>query len=106
MLITSKVLTKKKFSFLLLAQVYKTAVTHYFSMKKACSHLGYSPQKYSLEGVIEHFKKNGHGRHRRPLRLLYHIVNIVIGIMFACLLLAWLPRVDTSIINSYYLTTF
>ena len=93
-------------SFLLLAQVYKTAVTHYFSMKKARSHFGYSPQKYSLEGVIEHFQKNGHGRHRRPSRLLYHIVNIVIGIMFACLLLAWLPRVETHIINSYYLTTF
>ncbi|CAH3039535.1 unnamed protein product [Pocillopora meandrina] len=87
-------------------EVYKTAVTHYFSMKKARSHLGYSPQKYSLEGVIEHFKKNGHGRNRRPSRLLYHIVNIVVGIMFACLLLAWLPRVDTYIINSYYLTTF
>ncbi|XP_066026724.1 short-chain dehydrogenase/reductase family 42E member 1-like isoform X2 [Pocillopora verrucosa] len=87
-------------------EVYKTAVTHYFSMKKARSHFGYSPQKYSLEGVIEHFKKNGHGRHRRPSSLLYHIVNIVVGIMFACLLLAWLPRVDTYIINSNYLTTF
>lgn len=83
-------------------EVYKTAVTHYFSMKKARSHLGYSPKKYSLDGVVEHFKKTGHGKHRRrPSRLLYHIVNIVIGIMFACLILGCLPRVDTSYISCY-----
>lgn len=86
-------------------EVYKTGVTHYFSMKKARNHLGYNPQKYSLKGVIEHFKKNGHGKQKHPSRLLYHIVNIVIGILFACLLLAWLPRVDTCPINSFDLTT-
>lgn len=83
-------------------QVYKTAVTHYFSMKKARSHLGYSPKKYSLDGVVEHFKKTGHGKHRRrPSRLLYHIVNIIIGIIFVCLILGCLPRVDTSYISCY-----
>ncbi|XP_078347029.1 short-chain dehydrogenase/reductase family 42E member 1-like [Oculina patagonica] len=81
--------------FLTRTEVYKTAVTHYFSMKKARNHLGYNPQKYSLSGVIKHFKKNGHGRQKQPSRLVYHLVNIVIGIVFACLLLAWLPRVDT-----------
>jgi len=64
-------------------------------MKKAHEDLGYNPQKYTLDGVTEHFKKNGHGRQKQHSRLLYYLVNIVIGIMFACLLLAWLPRVDT-----------
>jgi len=83
-------------------EVYKTAVTHYFSMKKARSHLGYNPKKYSLDGVIEHFKKTGHGKHKRPpSRLLYHVVNIIIGIMFACLILACLPRVDTFKVSAY-----
>ena len=82
--------------------MYKTAVTHYFSMKKARSHLGYNPKKYSLDGVIEHFKKTGHGKHKRPpSRLLYHVVNIIIGIMFACLILACLPRVDTFKVSAY-----
>ena len=68
-------------------------------MKKARDHLGYNPKKYSLDGIIEHFKENGHGRQKHRSRLLYHLVNVVIGIMFACLLLAWLPRVDTCHID-------
>lgn len=77
-------------------EVYKTAVTHYFSMRKARDHLGYKPKKYTLNGVIEHFKKTGHGTKRLPSsRLVYHIVNILIGIMIACLILACLPTVDT-----------
>lgn len=77
-------------------QVYKTAVTHYFSMEKARSHLGYNPQKYTLDGVIQHFKKTGHGRPQRPpSRLSYHLVNILLGIMIACLILSCLPTVTT-----------
>ena len=73
-------------------------------MEKARSHFGYHPRKYTLDGVIEHFKKNGHGRQKHPSRLLYHLVNIVIGIMFACLLLAWLPRVDTGMSSKRHLS--
>jgi len=64
-------------------------------MKKARDDLGYNPQKYTLDGVTEYFKKNGHGRQKQRSHLLYYLVNVVIGIMCACLLLAWLPRVDT-----------
>ena len=72
-------------------------------MNKARSHLGYNPKKYSLDGVIEHFKKTGHGRLKHPpSRFVYHIVNIIIGIMFACLILACLPRVDTSKLSCYF----
>ena len=71
-------------------------------MKKARDDLGYNPQKYTLGGVTEHFKKNGHGRQKQHSRLLYYLVNIVIGIMFACLLLAWLPRVDTWQVTSSF----
>lgn len=77
-------------------QVYKTAVTHYFSMEKARSHLGYNPQKYTLDGVIQHFKKTGHDRPQRPpSRLSYHLVNILLGIMIASLILSCLPTVTT-----------
>lgn len=77
-------------------EVYKTAVTHYFSMEKARSHLGYNPKKYTLDGVIQHFKKTGHGRPQRPpSRLSYHLVNILLGIMIACLILSCLPTVTT-----------
>ncbi|KAJ7315263.1 hypothetical protein OS493_038836 [Desmophyllum pertusum] len=74
--------------FLTRTEVYKSAVTHYFSNEeRPVIILGYNPQKYSLDGIIEHFKKKGHGRQKKkkiPPRFLYHLVNIIIGIMFAC----------------------
>lgn len=36
--------------------MYKSGVTHYFSMKKVCDDLGYNSQKYTLDRVTEHFK--------------------------------------------------
>uniref|UniRef100_A0A4W5KZ17 Short chain dehydrogenase/reductase family 42E, member 1 n=1 Tax=Hucho hucho TaxID=62062 RepID=A0A4W5KZ17_9TELE len=37
-------------------EVYKTGVTHYFSMAKAKAELGYEPQEYNLEEVVQWFK--------------------------------------------------
>ncbi|XP_068673469.1 short-chain dehydrogenase/reductase family 42E member 1-like isoform X1 [Montipora foliosa] len=75
-------------------EVYTTAVTHYFSVKKARGHLGYNPQKYTLDAIIEQFKKTGHGRPKHPpTRIVYHIVNIFVGIMIACFILGCLPTV-------------
>ncbi|NXY81566.1 D42E1 reductase, partial [Alcedo cyanopectus] len=42
-------------------EVYKTGVTHYFSMEKARRELGYDPQQYSLNEVVEWFRSQGHG---------------------------------------------
>ncbi|KAG7473479.1 hypothetical protein MATL_G00096230 [Megalops atlanticus] len=37
-------------------EVYKTGVTHYFSLEKAKAELGYEPQEYNLDEVVQWFK--------------------------------------------------
>lgn len=65
-------------------EVYKTGVTHYFSMSKAKEGLGYEPQEYSMEEVVEWFKVNGHGR--KPS--LYSFKKLVRDILLVAALAA------------------
>ncbi|XP_036849778.2 short-chain dehydrogenase/reductase family 42E member 1 [Manis javanica] len=48
--------------FLTRTEVYKTGVTHYFSLEKAKKELGYEAQPFDLQEVVEWFKAHGHGR--------------------------------------------
>ncbi|KAK2085523.1 hypothetical protein P7K49_036823 [Saguinus oedipus] len=48
--------------FLTRTEVYKTGVTHYFSLEKAKKELGYKAQPFDLQEVVEWFKAHGHGR--------------------------------------------
>lgn len=48
--------------FLTRTEVYKTGVTHYFSLEKAKKELGYEAQPFDLQKVVEWFKAHGHGR--------------------------------------------
>lgn len=48
--------------FLTRTEVYKTGVTHYFSLEKAKKELGYEPRPFNLQEVVEWFKAHGHGR--------------------------------------------
>ncbi|XP_032139777.1 short-chain dehydrogenase/reductase family 42E member 1 [Sapajus apella] len=48
--------------FLTRTEVYKTGVTHYFSLEKAKKELGYQAQPFDLQEVVEWFKAHGHGR--------------------------------------------
>lgn len=48
--------------FLTRTEVYKTAVTHYFSLEKAKKELGYEAQPFDLQEVVEWFKAHGHGK--------------------------------------------
>ncbi|XP_017284166.1 short-chain dehydrogenase/reductase family 42E member 1 [Kryptolebias marmoratus] len=43
-------------------EVYKTGVTHYFSLAKAKAELGYEPQEHNLDMVVQWFRSRGHGR--------------------------------------------
>ena len=43
-------------------QVYKTGVTHYFSMREAREDFSYTPEPRDLEGVVEWFRLRGHGK--------------------------------------------
>ncbi|XP_038609727.1 short-chain dehydrogenase/reductase family 42E member 1 isoform X2 [Tachyglossus aculeatus] len=48
--------------FLTRTEVYKTGVTHYFSLEKARRELGYEAQAFDFREVVEWFKAQGHGR--------------------------------------------
>lgn len=72
-------------------EVYKTGVTHYFSMAKAMSELGYRPQKYDLDEVVQWFKSRGHGRKVQNSGLSQFILNIIFVFAFAAVMLSFLP---------------
>lgn len=82
--------------FLTRTEVYKTGVTHYFSLEKARRELGYEPQPFDLREVVEWFKARGHGRSpgSRDSECL------VWGGLLACLLamsiVTWLPSLTPS----------
>ncbi|XP_008137926.1 short-chain dehydrogenase/reductase family 42E member 1 [Eptesicus fuscus] len=48
--------------FLTRTEVNKTGITHYFSLEKAKKELGYEPQPFDLQEIVEWFKARGHGR--------------------------------------------
>ncbi|XP_028812619.1 short-chain dehydrogenase/reductase family 42E member 1 [Denticeps clupeoides] len=71
-------------------EVYKTGVTHYFSMKKAQAHLGYEPREYNLDEVVSWFRSRGHGKKQgappsRRLLLKTMIVAAFIAAVLSCL---------------------
>ncbi|XP_065139759.1 short-chain dehydrogenase/reductase family 42E member 1 [Paramisgurnus dabryanus] len=74
-------------------EVYKTGVTHYFSMRKAQEELGYEPKKYDLEEVVQWFRIRGHGKMRRQSPIKNLILDVVIVVAFAAVILSLLPVV-------------
>lgn len=75
-------------------EVYKTGVTHYFSMAKAKAELGYEPAEYNLDEVVQWFKSRGHGRKssHSSLRRLWDILFFAALIAVA---LSFLPLVGS-----------
>ncbi|XP_066493719.1 short-chain dehydrogenase/reductase family 42E member 1 [Tiliqua scincoides] len=73
-------------------EVYKTGVTHYFSMEKAKRELGYEPKSHDLQDVVEWFKSRGHSRKPQmyTLRCLFRDVGLIL--LFAVLVLSWFPK--------------
>lgn len=76
-------------------EVYKTGVTHYFSMAKAMSELGYKPQKYDLHEVVQWFKSRGHGKKVQNSGLGQFILNIIFVCAIAAVMLSFLPVVGS-----------
>ncbi|MBN3309856.1 D42E1 reductase, partial [Amia calva] len=76
-------------------EVYKTGVTHYFSMAKAKRDLGYEPQKYSLDEVVQWFKKRGHGRKPKSSSFKHLLQDILLVIAFVAVIFSFLPVVGT-----------
>lgn len=75
-------------------EVYKTGVTHYFSMA-AKAELGYEPQEYNLEEVVQWFKSRGHGRKPRGSLLQRLILDGLLLAALVALALSSLPVVGS-----------
>ena len=83
---------------LLLLQVFKTGVTHYFSMEPAKRDFGYDPEPKTLEGVVKWFRERGHGRRRKRTGAKRSwLTSVLIYVLFILalflVLMAYLPVV-------------
>ena len=78
-------------------QVYKTGVTHYFSNDKAKRELGYEPTVQNDMGpVVDWFKARGHEKQKKKSSaLMSFLVNIILAVVFAAVVLSFLPFVQT-----------
>lgn len=74
-------------------EVYKTGVTHYFSMRKAREELGYEPKLYDLEDVVQWFRARGHGKKRSRSSIRKLILDVFVVVAFVAVLLSCLPVV-------------
>ncbi|XP_055477172.1 short-chain dehydrogenase/reductase family 42E member 1 isoform X2 [Psammomys obesus] len=77
--------------FLTRTEVYKTGVTHYFSLEKAKKELGYTPQSFDLQEVVEWFKAHGHGRRSGGQDSRFILWDAILVLLLALSLLTWLP---------------
>ncbi|KAI5097969.1 short-chain dehydrogenase/reductase family 42E member 1 isoform 1, partial [Silurus meridionalis] len=75
------------------AEVYKTGVTHYFSIEKARADLRYNPKEYDLGEVVEWFRSRGRGKKpvTSPVKKL--IFDVVLFLIIVALVLSFLPVV-------------
>ncbi|XP_008572221.1 PREDICTED: short-chain dehydrogenase/reductase family 42E member 1 [Galeopterus variegatus] len=83
--------------FLTCAEVYKTGVTHYFSLEKAKKELGYEPQPFDLQEVVEWFKARGHGRSPGAGDSVCLLWNGLLVLLLVIAVLTWLPSVFLSL---------
>lgn len=77
--------------FLTRTEVYKTGVTHYFSLEKARQELGYAPQPFDLQEVVAWFKAQGHGRSPGSRDSECLVWGGLLAFLLVMSVLAWLP---------------
>ncbi|KAM5133935.1 short-chain dehydrogenase/reductase family 42E member 1 [Callospermophilus lateralis] len=77
--------------FLTRTEVYKTGVTHYFSLEKARQELGYEPQPFDLQEVVEWFKARGHGKSPGSRDSECLIWGGLLAFLLVMSMLTWLP---------------
>ncbi|XP_066413610.1 short-chain dehydrogenase/reductase family 42E member 1 isoform X1 [Molothrus aeneus] len=76
-------------------EVYKTGVTHYFSMEKARKELGYEPQQYSLDEVVEWFRSQGCGPKPRNYTMMHLVRDGGLLVLLIAVLVSCLPSAAT-----------
>jgi hypothetical protein len=77
--------------FLTRTEVYKTGVTHYFSIEKAKKELGYKAQPFDLQEVVEWFIAHGHGRSSGSRDSECLVWDVLLILLLVISVLTWLP---------------
>jgi len=72
-------------------EVYKTGVTHYFSMAKAKRELGYEPQEHNLDEVVQWFRSRGHGKKLHSSSLSRLLLDVLFVFALVAVGLSFLP---------------
>ncbi|XP_042527387.1 short-chain dehydrogenase/reductase family 42E member 1 [Dipodomys spectabilis] len=83
--------------FLTRTEVYKTGVTHYFSLEKAKRELGYEAQPYDLQEMVEWFRAHGHGKNSEHEGLRYLLWDGLLVLLLVMSLLTWLSSAGLSV---------
>lgn len=76
-------------------EVYKTGVTHYFSMAKAKGELGYDPKKHDLDEVVQWFRSRGHGKKMHGSAFGRLVLQVLFVATFVAAVLSFLPVVGS-----------
>ncbi|CAG5127976.1 unnamed protein product [Candidula unifasciata] len=75
-------------------EVYKTGVTHYFSIQNATKDLNYHPTVHNdLSGVVAYYKKLGRVKGHQSSIFMYYLVNAIIIFFIYNLFIFILPGV-------------
>ncbi|XP_040266466.1 short-chain dehydrogenase/reductase family 42E member 1 [Bufo bufo] len=75
------------------AEVYKTGVTHYFSLNKAKKELGYEPKPYTMQEVVEWYRTRGYGKKVKKTKSPSVLWDVVVFVVLVVAVLAWVPTV-------------
>ncbi|NXI60749.1 D42E1 reductase, partial [Chloroceryle aenea] len=76
-------------------EVYKTGVTHYFSLEKARKELGYEPRQYSLTDVVEWFRSQGYGPKPRQYSIRCLARDGGLLLLLIAVMVSWFPSTVT-----------
>ncbi|KAM8945973.1 short-chain dehydrogenase/reductase family 42E member 1 [Pelodytes ibericus] len=72
-------------------EVYKTGVTHYFSIEKAKRQLGYAPVEFTMHEVTNWFKSHGYSNSARKMNKRSFIWDLLFILLFVLVVLSWVP---------------
>lgn len=75
------------------AEVYKTGVTHYFSIDKAKKELGYEPKSFTMQEVVEWYRTRGFGKKVKKVKSPNFLWDVMVCVLLVVVVLAWVPRV-------------
>ncbi|CAN2389452.1 3-beta-hydroxy-delta5-steroid dehydrogenase activity, partial [Pristimantis euphronides] len=75
------------------AEVYKTGVTHYFSIDKAKKELGYQPKLFTMQEVVDWYKAKGYGKKVKKHKSFNFLWGVVAFVLLFVMVLAWVPGV-------------